>query len=501
MSRKIKKVLLYLPPAFTFKHGIDVNPLPPLGLAYLGAVLENNGIEVKIFDCLAEGWNNRVEVRDNVIGIGTSFEQVEEIIRDYNPDIVGVNNLFTTQRKNAHEIYKITKQINKNIITVAGGAHPTALPELVLSDKNVDFVVLGEGEETIVDLIRLIEGKKDVSSLDGVGFRNNGDVKIIPKTKFINDLDKLPFPARHLLNMEKYFGLEVSHGTRSRKRFSPIITSRGCPAKCTFCSAHKVWGRGFRYRSAEKVIAEMKHIKEKYDIEEIIFEDDNMNLNAKRAEKIFDLMIQANLNLVWDTPNGVAAWTLTENLIRKMKESGCRKLNFPIETGNQLVMDTIIRKPVKLDKVKPLINYAHKIGLEVGIFLVIGMPGETKEQMWDSFNFAKELGVYSPHISIATPYPGSELYNICVEKKYLRDNFSLDDLFIRSFPISTENWSSEKLKEIYCRGQKFLLISQFKRHPLDFTKIAVKKLFRDPLKFLKQVHKFILGQKTWNIIR
>lgn len=501
MDDRIKKVLLCIPPVFTFKHGIDVNPLPPLGLAYLGAVLENKGIEVKIFDCLAEGWNDRVEVSNEVIRIGTSFEQIEEIIRDCKPDMVGVNNLFTTQRKNAHEIYKLAKKTNPGIVTVAGGAHPTAMPELVLSDKNVDFVVIGEGEETIVDLISFVESKKDFSSLDGIGFRRNGDVKLMPKTKYIENLDELPFPARHLLNMRKYFGLEASHGTRSKKRFSPIITSRGCPARCMFCSAHKVWGKAFRFRSAENVIAEMKLIKQEYGIEEIMFEDDNINLNAKRAEKIFDLMIEEELDFVWDTPNGVAAWTLTENIIRKMKLSGCRKLNFPIETGNQFVMDNIIRKPVKLHKIAPLINYAHKIDLKVGIFLVIGMPGETEKQMWDSVHFAKDLGVYSPHISIATPYPGSELYDICVEKKYLRDKFSLDDLFIRGFPISTKDWSGERLKEIYGEMRRFLLISYFKRHPLAFSITIVKKLFRDPVKFLKQVCRFVLGKKDWSIVR
>lgn len=501
MGRKIKKVLLYMPPVSTSKYAIDVNPLPPLGLAYLGAVLENNGIEVKIFDCLAEGWDSRVEVGDNIVRIGTSFEQVEEIIRDYEPDIVGVNNLFTSQRKNAHEIYKLAKKINSNIVTIAGGAHPTVMPELVLSDANVDFVVLGEGEESLINLIEVVEGRKEIFELNGIGYRANGEKKIIPKTKFIEDLDGLPFPARHLLNMKKYFGLKVSHGTRTKKRFSPIITSRGCPTGCTFCSAHKVWGKKFRSRSAENVIAEMKLIKQEYGIEEIMFEDDNMNLNAKRAEKIFDLMIKEKLDFVWDTPNGVAAWTLTENIIRKMKLSGCRKLNFPIETGNQFVMDNIIRKPVKLHKIAPLINYAHKINLKVGIFLVIGMPGETEKQMWDSVHFAKDLGVYSPHISIATPYPGSELYEICLEKKYLRDNFTLDDLFIRSFPISTKSWSSERLKEIYGDIQRFLFISYFKKHSLQFTTTIVKKFLRNPVKFLKQVFKFVLGKKDWNIVR
>jgi len=498
--KKIRKVLLFIPPAITFKERIDINPLPPLGLGYLGAILEENGIETKIIDCLIEGWDKRIEISNDLIRIGMSFEEIEKIIRSYCPDIVGVNNLFTKQRENAHKIYEIAKKIDKNIITIAGGAHPTVMPELVLSDPNTDYVVMGEGERTIMDLVYLIEGKCDISSLDGLGYREKRRIKVLPKNRFIEDLDALPFPARHLLNMEKYFGLKSSHGDRRKKRFSPIITSRGCPAKCTFCSAYAVWGRGFRPRSPENVIRELKDLKREYGIEEIMFEDDNLTLDSKRAEALFDGMIQERLNLEWDTPNGIAAWTLSENLIDKMKKSGCHTLNFAIESGNQHVLDNIIKKPLILRKVKPLVKYAKKIGLNVGIFLVAGMPNETEKQIWDSFHLVEELGVFTPHISIATPYPGSELYDICKEKKYLRSDFSLDDLYIKSFAISTEEFDREKLNKIISSGQRFLLISFLKNSPFVFLKICIKKLFRDPVSFIKKIFNFIRS-KDWTKLR
>jgi len=494
MNKKIKKVLLFLPPAFTFEDAIDVNPLPPLGLGYLGAVLENAGIEVKVVDCLLEGWHNKVEVAENIIRVGLSFDHIEEIIRAYGPDIVGVNNLFTKQRENAHKIYDLAKKIDKNVITVAGGAHPTVMPELVLADENVDYVVLGEGDATIIDMVGVIEGKKDIATLDGIGYKENEQVKIIPKTKFIEDLDSLPFPARHLLNMEGYFGLKHSHGTRKKKRFSPIVTSRGCPAKCTFCSAYRVWGRKFRYRSPENVIAEMKEIKEKYGIEEIMFEDDNATLNVQRAEKLFDLMIEEKLNFVWDTPNGVAAFALNEKLIDKIKKSGCYQLNLALESGNQQVLDNIIKKPLKLEKAKQLIKYSQEIGLVVNIFLIIGMPGETKEQMWDSFRLAEELEIYSPFISIATPYPGSELYDICRNNNYIPENFSLDNLFIRSFSISTPDWTGEELKDILKQGQRFLRISFLKKHPFKFAVDSFKFMISNPGNFIRRAYNFVLGR-------
>jgi magnesium-protoporphyrin IX monomethyl ester (oxidative) cyclase len=494
MSRKIKKVLLFIPPAFTFKDSLDVNPLPPLGLGYLGAVLENAGIEVKIVDCLLEGWSSRVEVAENIIRVGLPFDRIEEIIRAYGPDIVGVNNLFTKQRENAHKIYALAKKVDGGIITVAGGAHPTVMPELVLADGNVDYVVLGEGDDTIIDLVNVIEGKRGIATLDGIGYKENGQIRIIPKTKFIEDLDRLPLPARHLLNMKGYFGLKHSHGTRRRKRFSPIVTSRGCPAKCTFCSAYRVWGRKFRQRSPENVIAEMKEIKEKYGIEEIMFEDDNTTLNVQRAEKLFDLMIEGKFDFIWDTPNGVAAFALNEGLIDKIKKSGCYQLNLALESGNQYVLDNIIKKPLKLEKAKQLIKYAQKIGLDVGIFLIIGMPGETKEQMWDSFRLAEELEIYSPFISIATPYPGSELYDVCRDEKYIPDDFSLDNLFIRSFSISTKDWTGEELKDILRQGQRFLRISFLKKHPFKFVADTFKFMISNPGNFFRRAFNFALGR-------
>ena len=245
---------------------------------------------------------------------------------------------------------------------------------------------------------------------------------------------------------------------------------------------------------------ELKQLKERYGIQEIMFEDDNLTLNPARAEAIFDSMINEKLDLEWDTPNGVAAWTLTEGLIDKMKRSGCRTINFAIESGNQHVLDMIIKKPLNIEKVKPLVRYAQKIGLNVGIFLVIGTPGETEEQMWESFRMAEELGIYTPHISIATPYPGSELYALCKERNLLRQDFSLNDLYIRGFAISGSEFENTKLRKIFADGQRYLLISFLKKRPLAFISITIRKLFIDPDGFIKKLSAFFLS-KDWGKLR
>ncbi|HDZ76842.1 MAG TPA: B12-binding domain-containing radical SAM protein, partial [Candidatus Omnitrophica bacterium] len=316
---KIKKALLFVPPALTFKNNLDVNPVPPLGLGYIAAVLQQKGIEVKIFDCLMQGWDRRERIHDNLIKIGSSSEDIRKEISSFGPDLVGINCLFTRQRESAHSIVRIAKELNPSIITVMGGAHPTVLPELVLSDKNVDFVVLGEGEQIITELIEALENGRDLAVIDGIGFRKDGKVCLNKRHNFIENIDEIAFPARELFSMDKYFDLGISHGRRRKRRFSPIVTSRGCPAGCVFCTAHHVWGRKYRVRSVENVISEMRQLKEKFNIEELIFEDDNVTLDIRRAEQLFDSMIREKFNFAWDTPNGVAAFALNEKLIDKMK--------------------------------------------------------------------------------------------------------------------------------------------------------------------------------------
>lgn len=496
--RRIKKILLFIPPAFTFKDSLDINPLPPLGLGYIAAVLKNQGLEVKIVDTLMMGWKNRVFVRDNIIKVGLSFEDIRKIIEDYAPDMIGVNSMFTKQRQNAHEIYRLVKSIDSNIITVAGGAHPSVMPDLVLSDDNVDYVVLGEGEKTILDILDIIEGRKDNLQLDGIGFKENGKNILIPKTKYIQNIDNITFPAWDVMNLENYFGIHASHGERYHARFMPIMTSRGCSARCTFCSAHRVWGRKYRMRSTENVIEEMRQLKYRYGIEELMFEDDNLTLNIERAEKIFDLMIEEKFNFAWDTPNGAAAFALTESTIMKMKNSGCYQMNLAIESGSQYVLDNIIKKPLNLDKTKRLIKYAKEIGLNTSIFLVVGMPGETVEQMKESFRLAEELEMYNPHVSVATPYPGTELYNICLNKGYIDAHFDLDDLYIRSFCIETEDWNVEDLRQILKQGRRSLLKAKYRKYPylllIDAFK-GLKIFIQEPFSLPKRFMRFV-GAKT-----
>lgn len=478
MKGKIKKVLLIAPPAYTFKSQRDVNPLPPMGLGYLASVVENMGVEVKIVDCLVRGWNHEEEINDKIIRVGLSGNEIESLVGNFDPDVVGINCQFSRQYKIYHRMFSLVKRVKPVCITIAGGAHVTVCPEEVLNDSNCDFIIEGEAEESFREFLLAISQGNDISQVDGLGWKANGRLFFNKKQKWISDLDSIPFPAYHLMDLDRYFGLEASHGLRHRNKYCPIITSRGCPAKCTFCSAYRVWGKKYRLRSADNVLEEMKLLKDQYGVEELMFEDDNITANPKRAMELFSRMIEEGFNFIWDTPNGVGVWSINEKMLKVIQQSGCVKLNFPVESGSQHVLNNIIKKPLKLTKVKKLIECCKKINLDYGMFVVIGMPGESIENMWESFRFAAECGCYAPHISVATPYPGTKLFDECIQKGYFSRKFTLDDLFIRSFLIRTPDWNEYDLKKTLLKGHMYLHLRNMLSNPVSGFKRLIGKLKR-----------------------
>lgn len=453
---KIKRVMLLNPPVFSSRGQLDVNPYPPLGLAYLSASIKKcfDDVEVKVLDCFNEGKRNRVPVSNYCDRVGLSYDKIQEEVAVFKPDFVGVTHQFSRQTEIVNVVLNIAKKCGTR--TIVGGSHPTV--RLDHDYTSVDYVVLGEGESVITSILK-------------------GEASSIARSKTLLDVNTLPLPDWKTVGLEKYFNSAMSHGYRMESNFAPVQTSRGCSANCIFCTAHKLWGKVFRGRSPEHVVNELEWLKNTYNIKEIMFEDDNLTLNKNRSKLIFRCIIEKGLNIKWDTPNGIAVWTLDEELIDLMKESGCYKLNFPLESGSQKVLDKIIHKPVKLNRAKELVRYAKSIGLDVGLFLVIGLPGETKEDIKKSFKLAEDLEIYYPHVSIATPYPGSELYNICLEKGYI-NNITSDQLHIRTASISTEEWSKADIEKILKVNRRSLRIKGFLHDPVDFFNRVTRKLLQ-----------------------
>jgi len=415
------KILLVQPPMSLFPWE-KCSPTPPLGLAYVAGFLEYKGHDVRILDAFGEGRESVVD-KGNISHFGLSWSAIDRRIRQVKPDVVGVNSLYSSQAGNMRRVARLVKEYDKNIPVVVGGAHPSSLPYEVLENEDIDYVVLGEGEHTFHKITEYLESIQQLDTIEGIGYRKNGRIRVNPKMSYVECLDELPLPARHLLRMERYGS---SRGAEQmRKPCSTMITSRGCPMNCVFCSVHSVFGWKWRSRSAKNVINEISLLVEEYGIREIQFEDDNIALNRKRMEEICDLMIKKDLDIRWTTPNGIAIWTLDAKLLKKMKKSGCYSLSFGIESGDPNTLK-FIGKPVNLAKAKEVIKQANKIGIYTHGFFVFGFPYENLESIMLTLRFAVESDLDLASFYIATPYPKTRLYEIMKrEKMLLEDNWEM----------------------------------------------------------------------------
>ena len=449
VSKKNVSKIMFLTPRYTlFKNDVR-RCVTPLGLAYLGAYLEREGYEVKILDVANEGYNN-IKPNCEFITFGLNDEEIKEKIKEFQPDIVGVSCIFSTQAENAKEILKLVKEIDSEIFTMIGGSHPTYDLLNVLDKNYVDFVVMGEGELPVSQLLLALNEGKDLSKIGGLAYKSNGNKIINTNKQYVENLDELAFPARHLLNMDMYFKINAPQNPYPQgKRVAQIITSRGCSAKCVFCTTTNFWGNRHRGRSAEKVIEEIKEMKEKYNIDEIQITDDNFTLNKERAMQILEGI--KNLNLYWCAPQGIAVWALDEELLEKMKESGCYQLTFAVESGNQKVLNEIVKKPLNLQKVKPLVKKAKELGIKVHSFAICGLPGETIENMQETYDFVKNCNFDSASFFVATPLIGSELLETCKREGCLRKEMTCNDQLFKIGNISTKEFTAKQVQEICAR--------------------------------------------------
>ncbi len=446
-TKKTAKVLLMQPPYTIYKMDFK-RCMPPLGIAYIAALLEQNNFDVKILDAYVEGFENEKDMGEYVL-VGLEDKDIYKFIEDFNPDFVGISGMFSTQDQNVLKLCSLVKKFNPKIPVFVGGSHPTYYVREVLKNKDIDFIVMGEGEFITLQLIEKLLNGEDVSTIDGLGYKKDGKVFVNPKLNYIQDLDVLPDPARHLLNMEKYIKLNLPQSPYTMKdRVTQVVTSRGCSAKCTFCTTTNFWGNIFRVRSAKRVVDEIEMLINKYGIEEIHFCDDNFSLNRKRAHEIMDEIIRRNLKFVWCTPQGIAVWALDEGLIEKFAKTGCYQLTFAIESGNQWVETKLMNKPLILKSVKPLVDKAHSLGIGIHGFFIVGMPGETKEQIMETFEFPEKNDFDSSSFFIAAPIVGSELYKICLEKGLLKEGFNINETNFKRGNIHTEEFNPEELEKL-----------------------------------------------------
>jgi anaerobic magnesium-protoporphyrin IX monomethyl ester cyclase len=486
------RVLLIQPPVDLFDDD-ERQAMPPLGLAYIAAVLERAGHEVAILDSVVSAFQRLRLLPDGRLRHGLEGEGLIEEIRRFDPEMVGVSNLFSSQSDAAHYVCRLVKQIDPGIVTVMGGAHPSAVPEEVLVDPNVDYVVQGEGESAMLRLVNALQQERRVpDDPAGLAFRDEGTVRVCPPGPPLTDLDSLPLPARHLLPMRQYFRYRSPHGTVVRRHpCTNMITSRGCPARCCFCSIHSVWGRRFRWHSARRVIQEIDVLVNDHGVREIQFEDDNLTLNKPRMREICQGIIDHRFDLLWTTPNGVATWAMDEHLLELMRRAGCYHIAIAVESGSQETLNNLIHKPLDLRKVPPIICTARRLGMGVSAFFVVGFPGETRADIEKTCDYAMNLGVDHVHFFTATPYPGTDLFRQCVESGLLKTPVDYTQLRVGRPMISTAEWTADELAEMTRAAQARFYRSTALRRPVRFAATVARKFAREPR---------LTARKAWNVL-
>jgi len=458
------KVLLINPPRTYIRGSQGVRIGLPLGLMYIGAVLEKKSIPVRIFDSLNSS-GTKVIKQSNCIFHGVTDEFFKNIISSEKPDIVGISTPFTAQVENTVKAANLIKQVNPNIFVVAGGPHFAVLGKQFVKENNsVDAAVTGEGERAMLELINALENKRPFNDVNGLVFRfkdfsKGADIAANPP-ELIKDLDSLPFPAYHLIDMERYFYfLEQGLSPRPNKygRLISMITSRGCPFNCVFCAIHLHMGRPWRAHSVDYVVSHIEYVIDNYKVRHISFEDDNFTFNRQRCEGIIDQILRKRINITWNTPNGVRADTLTENLLIKMKKSNCQGLIVAAESGDQSTLDNIIRKNLKLENIVQVAGWCKKLKIKLESSFIIGLPGETKSKIQKTIDFAfylyKKFNVKS-NLMVATPLFGTELYDIVVKNNYLAKEITPENL-----AVATQS-----------RGEGIIRTSEF--NPQDLKKFA-----------------------------
>ena len=455
------QVLLIYPPFSLASYERPI-VVPPLGLAYIGAVLEEAGHKVKILDTIALNWRSPIKIKDR-IHIGLKWEDISDEIKRSKPDAVGISCPFSCQSDNAHKVAELVKAYDASVPVIMGGAHPSTLPKRVLQNQNVDYVVIGEGELTILNLLKTLSTRTSFNEIDGLAYREGGKIVINPKKKFIEDPDSLPFPARHLLPMKEYFDAKAAHGPElMRNPFTSMITSRGCPFSCVFCSIHNIWGHKWRARSPENVLLEIEHLIDTYNIREVQFEDDNLTLDKRRMEKICDMILDRGLDIKWTTPNGVAIWTLDKSLLKKMKKSGCYKLCFGIESGDPETL-AFIGKPIDLKHARKVIQWANELGIWTHGFFVVGFPYESEASIDRTLEFAIRSDLDFASFFIATSLPGTRLLEINKKEGLIKNDPDWADQDVFNAALNTKFFTAEEINSL----QRNLYISFLRKRILN----------------------------------
>ena len=440
------KILLINPPITSeeiySKYSKGAPCLPPLGICYIASCLLHANYDVKIIDCVVERM---------------TLDELKKQIIHYSPNIVGVSST-TVAFQHAKQVISLVKSIDPEIKTILGGAHITACPKESMREcKDVDIGVIGEGEVTILEVIQKFQNRESFAAVEGVVYRDN-EIDVMNKPRpAIKDLDRIKFPARELLPDLSSYSPTTFRGKKG-KLTTTLITSRGCPFRCTYCD-QSIFGKTWRKHSAGYVLSEMKFLKERFGIEFITIEDDNFSLYKPRVEEICNKIIANSLDIKWSCVGRVN--NLDDRFLKLMKKAGCETIYIGVESGSPRILK-LIQKDLSKKEVKEGIRIIKRSGIKVVGSFILGIPSETKEEMEQTVDFALSLPLDGATFFIFTPYPNTELRNLAFQYGKVSTNWQDYSGHPSTLPYIPKNLTQEELLDIQSKAYKrFLLRPSF----------------------------------------
>lgn len=462
----IKKIVLLNPPIrheqiYGMFSEWGCNALP-IGMTYMAAVLRDNGYEVSILDAEA---------------LGYSIEETVDAILEMKPDIVGVA-CKTLWIVSAHKVAKLLKEKAPEIPIVAGGNHVTAIPERSLKEfPSFDILVIGEGENTFLELVRALESGSNLEGVNGLCYREGDHIHLTAPRERILDLDKLPLPAWDLLpDIKKYYRPSLLH--IDRLPAFTLVTTRGCPMRCTFCD-RSVFGRKVTTHSPDHIVMMIRHLYEKYGIKYIVFDDDDLLINRKHLYELLDLLKDSGMGIRFTCATRVDR--IDEEVAQRLKDGGCGRVLLGVECGSQKLLDSM-QKDIKVEDSRKASRILKKVGLRTEAFIVVGYPGETEDTLKETVSLIKECSFTDVGVWLFTPLPGSEIYCDVGKEGTFHEDWermnSIDGVvFVPKALTEQQLLDYSDLCYKACYGKLGSLLTMYKRfHTMAHTKAILRSL-------------------------
>ncbi len=430
----------------------------PIGLALLGAVAEGMGHRVRILD----------------IGLEKDpGEILTKTLQSEHYDVAGLSCMsveFLGGLETARDIRRLSPETH----IIFGGQHPTIMPEMAMKAECIDSICLGEGEDVWSEFLTRMSAGEGLEGAAGLWFRRNGEVvRNQPRQTYV-DVDSVPMPAYHLLEIERYFDIDFVRFPTVDRRAIQIFTSRGCPYRCIYC--HDLFGKRFRGRKPELVWEEIRFLHDTYGIREFMVEDDIFNMDLARAKRICDLVIESGLELGFQFGNGVRLERFDEELMRKLGRAGTHHMAIAIESANDRVQK-LIKKNLKLNRLNEVLVWARKYNIETLGFFMLGFPGETVREINQTIRYACRSRFDEALFSIATPYAGTELNDLVRAAGAYEPGNDVHDEWEGVVRIKSEEWDQKKLKWLQRQAYFLFFLSRF-RFARILLKMKSPKMFR-----------------------